>query len=181
MTQQKFHIPLLSEVRVKTAHMPLHLVFWKSIFPIGFGIRQALATPLTEDGLGLTTLQRESIRRGVLTIWGKLGASYLLDPKRNGTEEWLRKVVSTINLAIKGSKPINHLQLCRCSKTRFLAYYAPFYSNYLEFVLYIDDGSDIDEATVIHLPRSYVDESTRDWKRLAEQLPLEIWIKEAQA
>lgn len=175
--QQKTHIPLLKEVRVSTAPMPLHLVFWESIYPIGFKIRQALAMPMDEGGVGLITLQRENVRRGVLTIWGKLSARYLLNPKRSGAEEWLRKVVSTINLAIKGSKPINHLQLCRCTKTKFLAYYVSFYSNYLEFVLYLDNGSDIDGATVVHMPRSHVDETTRDWKRITEQLPLEVWIE----
>ena len=172
--QQKFYIPLLNEVRVKTAPMPLYFAYWRGFADNGLIIRQSIA-----KDLGLNFLQRENVRRGVLTIWGKIPAKDLISSQRNGAEEWLKQILNKINLAIQGSTPIQHLQLCRCTKTRFLAYYSSFYANYMEIVIYIDSGSDIDGATVEHLERSKVDETTRDWKRLIEQLPLEIWIKEA--
>ena len=173
MSEQKgFYIPLLSELRVKTAPMPLYFAHWRGLADNGMQIRQSIA-----KDLNINLLQRENVRRGVLTIWGKIPAKTLLSPKRNGAEEWLTDICTKINLGISGSIPIDYLRLCRCTKTRFLAYYASFYANYMEIILYIDSGSDIDGATVTHLPRSVVDESTRDWSRLAEQLPLEIWIK----
>lgn len=176
MTIQTHHIPLLKEIQVKTAPMPLYYAMWGSVITPALGIRQALSDP--RFSIQLYTGQYESVRRGVLRIHGQVSDTFLLDPVRNGAEEWINQLVSVINLSIRGSQPISHLQLCRTTKPKFLAYYAPFYANYMEFVLYIGSCRKRDGATVISLPRSSVDESTRDWKRLAEQLPLDIWIKE---
>jgi len=174
--QKHGFIPLLSEVLVKTAPMPLWYSHWSGLHKVAFDIRQELAD---ERGLGLIFHQYESTRRGVERVWGRISAKYLLDPKKVGASEYLSAICAGVNLKIRGSKPIESLILCRCPKTRFLVYYAPFYGNYMELLIYIDSGEDVDGASVTHLPRSRVDESTRDWKRLAEQLPLEIWIKEA--
>ena len=177
MSKEKvsLHIPLLSEIRIKTAPMPLYYVHWAGLNQLGFSIRQSLAE---ENTLGLIFNQHESTRRGVETIWGRIPVSYLLTPNKNGAEEYLKTICNTINLKIKGSRAIERLQLCRCAKTRFLAYYAHFYGDYMELVIYIDSGENVDGATVTHLPRSHVDEATRDWKLLASQLPLTLWIKE---
>jgi len=177
MTQTKtFHIPLLKELRVRTAPMPLYFAHWRGLVENALTIRQSIAKDLK-----INLNQRECTHRGVQCIWGKIPIKPrdLLTPDRKGVEEWLREICTKLNQSIAGSIPIEHLQLCRTDKPHFLAYYASFYANYMEIVLYIDSGAKIDGADVTHLPRSYVDESTRDWKRLAEQLPLEIWIKEA--
>jgi len=173
-------VPLFKDVRVSTAPMPLYYAHWRGLVDNAFRIRQTIAEPQEHGGLDLTLLQRESVRRGVMTIWGRVPAKKLLIEKVAGAEEWLQQFCAKINLSIQGSKPIEKLQLVRTDKPRFLAYYAPFYANYMEVVIYVDSGEDIDGASVTHLPRSRVDESTRDWKRLAEQLPLTVWIKEAK-
>jgi len=179
ITGISMQIPLLRDVRVSTAPMPLYYAHWRGLVDNAFRIRQTIAEPLEHGGLDLTLAQRESVRRGVMTIWGRIPAKNLLTEKLTGAEEWLQQFSAKINLSIRGSKPIEKLQLVRTDKPRFLAYYASFYANYMEVVIYIDSGEDIDGASVTHLPRSRVDESTRDWKLLAEQLPLTVWVKEA--
>jgi hypothetical protein len=159
--------------------MPLYYAHWEGPVGKAFEIRQAIARPLEHGGLDLTLAQHESVRRGVTTIWGAIPAKWLLTGKLTGAEEWLQQISAKINLCILGSIPIEKFQLVRTDKTRFLAYYASFFANYMEVVIYIDSGENIDGASVTHLPRSRVDESTRDWKLLAEQLPLTVWIKEA--
>jgi len=174
-------IPLLRDIRVSTAPMPLWYSHWRGLTTNAFIIRQDIATPFENGGLDFSLCQHETVRRGVETIWGKVPTTTLLLNEKAGAEEWLQAICNKINLGIKGSKPIEHLQLARTTKPRFLAYYAPFYANYMELVLYIDDCAHIDGATVTHLPRSRVDESTRDWKRLAEQLPIDVWIEAKEA
>lgn len=179
ITDVETRIPLLGELRVSTAPLPLYYAHWRGLVDNAFRIRQTIAEPITHGGLDLILNQRESVRRGVMTIWGQISTKTLLLEKVAGAQEWLQLLSAKINLAIQGSKPIEKLQLCRTGKPRFLAYYASFYANYMEVVIYMDSGEDIDGASVIHLPRSRVDESTRDWKLLAEQLPLTVWVKEA--
>jgi hypothetical protein len=169
-------VPLLKEVRVATARMPLYYAHWRGLVDNALEIRQTISQP-RDRGFGLTFSQHESVRRGVCTIWGRISAKWFLADKLSGTQEWLQKFCTAINLCIQGSKPIEKLQLVRTDKPHFLAYYASFYANYMEIIIYIDSGEDIDGADVDHLPRSKVDETTRNWKLLAEQLPLEVWIE----
>jgi len=172
-------IPLLKDVRVRTAPLPLYYAHWRGLVDNAFRIRQTIAEPREHGGLDLVLIQREAVRRGVMSIWGKVPAKKLCLEKLAGAEEWLQKLASKINLSIQGSKPVEKLQLVRTDKPRFLAYYASFYANYMEVVIYIDSGEDIDGASVNRRERSTVDESTRDWKLLAEQLPMTVWVKEA--
>ncbi len=180
VTDLSMRIPLLRDVRVRTAHMPLYYAHWRGLVENAFRIRQTIAEPIEHGGLDITLAQHESVKRGVMTIWGRIPAKKLLLEKIAGAEEWLQQFSAKINLSIQGSKPIEKLQLVRTDKPRFLAYYTSFYANYMEAIIYIDSGEDIDGASVTHLPRSKVDESTRDWKLLAEQLPLTVWIKETK-
>jgi hypothetical protein len=170
-------IPLLKDVKVRTAPMPLYFAHWRGLVDNAFRIRQTIAEPKEHGGLDLTLSQHESVKRGVMTICGHVPAKDFLTEKLAGAEEWLQKLCSKVNLGIQGSKPIEKLQLVRLTRTRFLAYYASFYANYMEVLIYIDSGEDIDGASVTHRERSRVDESTRDWKLLADQLPVTIWVK----
>jgi len=178
ITDISVQIPLLKDVRVRTAPMPLYYAHWRGLVDNAFKIRQAIAEPPEHGGLDLVLSQHESVKRGVMAICGRVPAKKLVIEKLAGAEEWLQLFCAKINLCILGSKPIEKLQLVRTDKPRFLAYYAPFYADYMEVVIYIDSGRNIDGANVFRRERSTVDEATRDWKLLAEQLPLTVWVKE---
>ena len=170
-------IPLLKDVRISTAPMPLYFAHWRGLIDNGVRIRQTIAEPQEQGGLDITLLQREAVKRGVMSIWGSVSTKRLPLEKLAGVEEWLQLFCSKLNLCIRGSKPIERLQLVRTTKPKFLAYYAGFYANYMELTLYIGSGRNRDGADVIRRERSEVDESTRNWDLLAQQLPLTVLVE----
>jgi len=173
-------IPLLEDIRIRNQPLPLWYGHWVEMSRLALKMRQHIARPIDEGGLDFLLSQYENTQRGLETLRGQI--IWKQNPnKETGQESWLKLLCTKINLHTEGSKPIEKLQLTRLSRqhTYHLAYYGFFYCNQMEIIIYIGSGRDIDGADVTHLPRSRVDESTRDWKLLAGQLPLEIWIKEA--
>ena len=167
-------VPLLKEIKIRNRAMPLWYVHWEGLVGIGLRIRQHVARPMKKGGLDFTMSQNENTQRGVLTIVGHRKYAKLLK-EGIGAEAWLRRLITVINLETQGAQPIERFRLCRTNK-ELLAYYSPLCSKQLEVVLYIDSGTEVDGADMIHLERSHVDVETRDWQRLTDQLPLDIWV-----
>jgi len=169
-------IPLLDNVQVNNNPMPLHWVHWRLFHTVAFDIRQHVSKPLNLGGLDFTLTQYENTQRGIETIRGIASYKELLKDGA-GAEAWLKRLCTLINLKIQGSSPIEKLNLVRTTQD-YLAYYGVFFSNNMEIILYLGSGEDINGATVIHFGRSKVDEKTRDWTRIAQQLPQEVLVEE---
>ena len=175
MSEVNIEVPLLDEIKVRNQPLPLYYVHWRSLIQNAYEVRRVVSRPINDGGLDFLMTQRENTERGVETITGIALTKSLLE-KHNGAEAWFKRLSGLINSQTKGAKPIEHLRLARTTQG-FLCYYAPFYSDQMEIVIYIGSGTDIDEADVIKRERTRVDEETRDWKKLAQQLPSEIWIE----
>jgi len=170
-------VPLLSEIQISNAPLPLWHSHWGGLVKIAFDIRQHIARPIKKGGLDLTLSQNENTKRGVETIQGLVSYKKFIQPQRTaGIEAYISRLCTLINLKTLGSKPIEKLRLAR-TQQKHLLYYGAFYNNQMEIVIYIGSGEDINGATVVHLKRSYVDETTRDWNLLAEQIPQTVWVK----
>lgn len=172
-------VPLLEEVWVRNGRLPLWDIAWVGLVELGLRIRQRVSLPINRKGLNIKLNQNETTKRGVLTIWARLPYKKFAKPKKKaGVDSYIEYLCSLINLVIQGYEPIRTLQLARTTQDcRHLAYYGTFYSKRMEVILYIGSGRDIDGATTVHMRRSYVDEETRDWDLLLEQLPLTILIR----
>ena len=175
MTKMSLAVPYLEEIKVHNQSLPLHYVHWRSLIINAYEIRRVISRPIDQGGLDFLMNQRENTERGVETIFANATTKSLLE-KQNGAEYWLKRLSGMINSQTKGAKPMERLRLAR-TRQEFLCYYSPFYSDQMEIVLYIGSGEEIDEADVIKRDRSKVDEETRDWIKLASQLPIEIWIE----
>lgn len=168
-------VPLLEEVQIHNPPMPLWYAHWTELANIALQIRQHIARPLRKGGLDFSLTQYENTQRGIVTLRGQVSYKQFIREQSAGVAAWLQRLCTLINLKTFGSKPIEKIRLVR-TRQGFLAYYGGFYSNQIEIVIYIGSGEDIDGATVIHLERSKVDEETRDWKLLAQQLPATVWV-----
>lgn len=171
-------IPLLKDVLVRNHPMPLWYAHWIEPTNLALQIRQHVARPLKKGGLDLTLQQYENTHRGIVTIRGIVPYEKFLKFDKSGTEEWLCRLITLINLKILGGKTIENIILTRTHKPKHLAYYGSFYSDQMDLIIYTGSGEKIDHATVVHMPRSFVDETTRDWSLLLQRLPLEVWAKE---
>jgi len=169
-------IPDLTQVQIDNNPMPLWYSHWGLFHKIAFDIRQHVAKPYNDGGLNFYLNQNENTKRGVETLYGTVSCRQFLTPEGlSGVDDWIKQLCSLINLKTAGSQPIENLELVQTSQG-FLAYYGKFYSNQMEIKLYIGANENIDGATVIYRKRSEVDQGTRKWDLLVEQLPLTVWV-----
>lgn len=176
MSDINLAVPLLAEIKVHNQSLPLYYAHWRGLMDNAYEIRRIVSRPIYDGGLNFLMTQRENTERGVETIIGNATSKGLLEEK-NGAKVWLTRLGGLINSQTKGAKqPVERLRMARTTQ-EFLCYYAPFYSDQMEIVLYIDSRKDVDEADVIERPRTELLVDTRDWKRLASQLPFEVWIE----
>jgi hypothetical protein len=170
MREIEVEIPLIDAIKVRNPPIPLYDSMWELLAHKAMRIRQDVARPIKDGGLEFTLRQIENTRRGVESVIGE--AEY---QPNSGLDAWIQGLMSLINLELRGSQQLEQLRLTR-NKFDFLIYYGSCYNNRMELVFYIGSREDIDKAIVEHRKRSTVYE--RNWQLLAQQLPMDIWVKE---
>lgn len=173
MTQQ-FELPLLDDIEVKNPATPLYVVFWSHLNQKAFEIRQELSKPIKTGGINKNSMQNEVTTRAVVSI--KLNIPYTKKTQASGISALIKQTMNIVNLKLFGTtKPIKELKLCRTNRD-LLCYYGKCYHNNIELVIYIGSWEDIDEADFLKRERSKV--TNRNWKIIAQQLPISISAKQ---
>jgi len=170
MKDIEIQIPLIETIKVRNPSIPLYDSIWELLAHKAIRIRQDTARPINNGGLEFILVQRENTQRGIESLIGHVEYK-----PNSGLDAWIQRLMSLINLELRGSQQLEQLRLAR-NKLGFLVYYGSCYSNRMELILYIGSREDIDKAIVEHRKRSTVYE--RNWQLLAQQLPMDIWVKE---